>query len=221
MSFKKTFKFILILPLLFTFSCSSSKINLAQNYANESGKKLDVREYLDGDLEGWGIIQDNKGIITKKFTVKIEGSWEGKRGVVKRQFIYSDGKKDSVTWLLTANDSNNFVAIGHDIKGEGVGQQYGSAAQLVYSTMMVINGDGKEQKISVQDTTYSVDDNSLISIASLTKSGLSNKGQITMALKKVVKEAKETKEKSEPKSEKKLIKFIKKDQEDTSDELEE
>jgi hypothetical protein len=175
---------LLALSLLISSCVKPAKtIDLSAKYSGDKGPKLNINDYLNGNLDGWGYFEDNKGIITRRFTVKIAGEWDGKRGTIKRRFMFGDGKKDSRTWLITL-DKNDFSAVGHGVVGTANGQQYKGLAQISYRVKMPI--DGEQQEVDVIETTYSINNNSSISIFELgTKAA--KKGKITMSLHKVSK----------------------------------
>ena len=54
---------------------------------------LDLRQYFNGTLDGYGIFTDRSGKVVKRFTVVMQCSWEGDNGVLDEDFTYSDGTK--------------------------------------------------------------------------------------------------------------------------------
>ncbi len=156
-------------------------INLALKYSNDKGPNLDIKDYLNGNLKGGGFFEDSNGLITKRFTTKVKGSWDGDKGIVKRQFTFDNGKKDSRTWLVTL-DKDNFSAVGHAVIGTARGQQYKGVAKMVYKIEMPF--DGLKQKTTVTEMTYNIDGKSTISILEF-KVGRKNKGKMILSLHKV------------------------------------
>ena len=187
MKFIKNGLFLLTFSLLIS-SCATSKNDdsIIKKYSNDK-VKLDIRNQMNGNLKGFGIWQDKNGIIIKKFTVEISGSWEGDKGVVKQQFSFDNEKKDSRTWLFDIENDNSFSAIGHDIVGTAKGVQYGNASKMNY-ILSVVAADGKKQNLAVEDWTYAVNDKSLISVLTLKNPGYFSGNEaerIIMSLKKV------------------------------------
>lgn len=159
-------KIISLLSLSLMLSgCFSSKLktpNLALKYSSDSGPTLDIKEYLNNNLKGFGVAQDTKsGLVTKRFTSKVSGSWEGDKGVIKRQFNFADDTKDSRTWLITL-DGNNFSGVGHNIDGTALGQQYKGLAQIVYKAKMPFNSNKDIQNVT--ETIYNIDNKSSMHI---------------------------------------------------------
>ena len=81
----------------------------------EKGTKFDVKNFFNGDIEGFGILQDSDGKIKGTKTVKISSKWEGDKGVMQQNWISSDGTKESRTWLITLGSDGLFSAVGHDV----------------------------------------------------------------------------------------------------------
>jgi hypothetical protein len=163
----------------FAPKASFSELDTVDNSA-----KLDVKSFFNGDLEGFAISQDQNGKITGTNTIKINGSWEGNKGVVQEVFIYNGGKKDSRTWLITLEDDGTFDAVGHNVSSPAKGRQVGNAAQMIYSLLIPTNGVKEEVKF--EDKMYLVDDKSMIKISSF-KKGYTASGKNIISLKKVTK----------------------------------
>lgn len=148
----------------------------------ERGAKIDMKRFFNGDLEGFAITQDETGKITGTQTVKINGKWEENKGVVQYSVSYSDGKKDSRTWLITANDDGTFDAVGHDVAGPAKGKQVGNAAQMIY-TLLQASPQGKKE-VKFEERMYLVDDKSMIMVVNI-KKGFQASGKSIVSIKKL------------------------------------
>ena len=62
--------------------------------------KLDLAEYFNGTLDGWGLFQDRSGEVVKRFHVVIEASWQGNTGTLDEKFAWSDGTTSRRVWTL-------------------------------------------------------------------------------------------------------------------------
>ena len=144
-----------LMTLAFIFGCSFA--NDPKIYSKNS-PKLDVRSYLNGPLEAQGILQDRGGKVIKTFDVKMVGSWQGNKGTLKENFVFSDGKKDQRTWEIEVLDDNNFTAKAHDTVGIAKGQQYGNALKINYD-------------IALTDWIYLVNEKTAINVSKMTKFG--------------------------------------------------
>jgi len=133
--------------------------------------RLDLREYLDGPLAASGIFFGRSGEAELRFTVDMVGEWEGSTGTLAEDFVYSDGRTEQRTWTLTFTDDRNFTATAHDVEGEAVGAQSGSAATMRYRLRLKREG-GDEITVSMEDWFYLTDDGTLINRARMSKFGV-------------------------------------------------
>ncbi len=146
-----------------------------------NGAKINIKNFLNGDLEGFAIVQDADGKIESSFVIKSNGKWEETRGTVQYNYTFNGGKKDSRTWLITVNDNGDFSAIGHDFVETGQGAQLGNTARVTYSLMT--NYKEAKQKIDYEDKFYLVDDNSAVIISTMSQ-GRKDLGKAIISLRK-------------------------------------
>jgi hypothetical protein len=147
----------------------------------DKGLKIDIRKYFNGDIEGFAIVQDEDEKIIGTQIVKINGKWDENKGVIQENFITTDGKKDSRTWLVTVESDGSFGATGHDVSSLGQGKQSGNAAQMNY-TLLIPSADGR-QEVTFEDKMYLVDEKSMIMISNFKRGPNSYKG--VFSLKKI------------------------------------
>ena len=50
---------------------------------------LDLKTYLNGTLDAWGMFQGRSGEVQKRFHVVINAKWTGDTGVLDEQFKWS------------------------------------------------------------------------------------------------------------------------------------
>ncbi len=110
---------------------------------------MDIREYLKGNVEAWGVIQNRAGMVTDQFHVTLKGTWKGNDGTLEEHFLYTDGRKDARVWSIHFSDDHHCTATAHDVIGEAKGAQFGNAVNMAYIL-----------HVPVKDTTYdlSMDD---------------------------------------------------------------
>ncbi|MBU6339521.1 MAG: DUF3833 family protein [Rickettsiales bacterium] len=168
----------IISSLSFLFGCANSDPKIYE----KNSPKLDIRNYLNGNLEAQGILQDRGGKVIKSFTVKMKGTWKGNNGKLAEDFVFSDGKKDHRDWEITMLDDNNFTAKAHDTVGIAKGQQYGNSMKMVY--ILSVDVDGKKYDISLTDWIYLVDSKTAINVSKMTKFGFTV-GTLTISFTKL------------------------------------
>jgi hypothetical protein len=140
-----------------------------QTYENNQ-PKFDIRQYLNGDLEAFGILQDWRGKIIKSFTVTMKGSWQGNNGLLDEKFVFSDGQVQSRTWQITMLDDHNFTATAGDVVKPAKGSQYGNAVKMDYVLAIPVNN--KIYNFAIKDWLFMVDEKSLINISTINKFGI-------------------------------------------------
>ena len=87
-----------------------------EDYAANS-PKLDIREFLNGPVEGAGVIYSFTGKADLTFTAQMQGSWQGNRGTFAETFTYSDGRTEKRTWQITLHDDHNLTSQGPHRRG--------------------------------------------------------------------------------------------------------
>lgn len=163
--------------------------------------KLDIRSFFEGNLDAFAIKQDKNGKIIDSYNLKVKGEWDGNKGVLKQNFYYRDGKKDSRTWLITVNSDGTFNAVGHDVANSAKGQQIGNAAQSIYSLM--VSQDGQKREVNFEERMYLVDSKSMIMISKFkNKNSIASddnaSGKVITSFKKIVAEKPKTLKKADP-----------------------
>lgn len=176
---KTRFKAMFAGLLYLLTGCSSATI---QDYANNT-PKLDIRQYLNGKLEAWGVLFDTSGKADLQFHVTMTGSWKGNVGTLKENFVYSDGRKDERIWTISFTDDSNFTATAHDVEGVAVGTQAGNAANMRY-VLNAVRSNGDTITLSMDDWLYLVDDKTLINRTKMRKFGITV-GELVISFKKL------------------------------------
>ena len=125
----------------FLVGCASVKV---QDYKNE-GPPLKLEEYLNGQLEAYGMFQDRSGLVVKRFEVSMNATWKDNVGVLEEDFVYSDGTKSRRVWTIKKIAENQYVGTASDVVGEASGEVAGNAFFWNYTL-----------DLPVGDTTYKV-----------------------------------------------------------------
>lgn len=159
--------------------CSSVAVN---DYAANT-PKLDIRQYLNGKLEAWGVLFDMSGKADLHFYVTMVGSWNGNVGTLKENFVYSDGRKDERIWTITFSDDTNFTATAHDVEGVAVGSQAGNAMNMRY-VLNAVRSNGDTISLSMDDWIYLVDEKTVINRTKMRKFGITV-GELMLTFKKL------------------------------------
>lgn len=159
-------------------SCSEPDI---QSYAHNK-PVFDIREYLNGNLEAWGVFINRDGSADPQFHVTMKGHWKGNEGTLDEVFTYSDGEKKTRHWKFRMVDDHHFVATAADVTGEGKGTQYGNAVNLKYTLQVPRNG--KTIEVAMDDWLYRIDDTHVINRTEMRKFGF-RVGELVIGFKKL------------------------------------
>lgn len=169
--------FILIVLMLLT-SCSA--VDMKQY--NSNTPKLDLFNYFTGQTQGWGIVQDRKGTLTRQFTVDISGTInsDGKLNLHEK-FDWSDGEQSTRTWIIGKTDNHTYNGTAEDVLKAANGKLYGNVLNWKYQLNLKV--DDTHWKITFDDWMYLVSDKILLNKATMTKFGF-KVGEVTIVFQK-------------------------------------
>jgi hypothetical protein len=153
--------------------CASQNLDA---YAGER-PELDLRRYFNGRLTAYGLFQDRSGQVVRRFTVVMEGRWEGDQGVLDEAFTYSDGSTERRVWRLTRLADGRYTGRADDVVGEASGQVRGNAFNWRYTLRLPV--DGRTYDVQFDDWMYLMDDRVMLNKAVMSKFGL-RLGEVTL-----------------------------------------
>lgn len=156
--------------------CSSVK---PADYANEK-PKLDLKSYFNGVIDAWGVFEDRSGKVVKRFTVVMTCTWEGNKGVLDEDFLYSDGTRQKRIWTIVKN-GDSYVGTAADVVGEAIGIASGNALNWSYTLRLPV--DGKEYEVQFDDWMYLMDDLTMLNRAKMSKFGV-HLGEVLLSFRK-------------------------------------
>ncbi|NQD36859.1 DUF3833 domain-containing protein [Permianibacter sp. IMCC34836] len=145
--------------------------------------KLDLRQYFSGKVRAWGMVQDYRGAVTRRFTVDIDCRWQGDTGTLDEQFVFADGEKQFRRWTLTRIDDLHYRGRADDVIGEAVGELAGNALRWSYTLRLPV--DGSSYDIAFDDWMFLQDEQRLFNKARMSKFGI-DVGEITLFFEKQV-----------------------------------
>ena len=138
----KRFKITAILGVLIMLSsCTGHSL---KDYTSTE-PKADIKEYFNGPIKAWGIVQDWRGRVINRFDVEMVGEWKGDTGTLTEYFHYYNGKKQERIWTITKLADGSYEGTASDIIDKATGQSSGSAVRWNYV-----------MDLPVDDTTYRI-----------------------------------------------------------------
>ena len=151
-----------------------------QDYAREK-PALDLREYFNGRVDAWGVVQDRSGRILKRMVVEIDGTWKGETGTLDERFTYADGTKETRVWTIR-KDGSRYTGTAADVVGEARGEAAGNALRWNYVLDAKREGGGTIH-LDMDDWMWLVDERTLVNRTTFSKFGI-RFGEVTIFFRK-------------------------------------
>jgi hypothetical protein len=159
-------------------ACSSAPV--AADYAKEQ-PALNLREYFNGPLTAHGLFTDRSGRVVKRFTVQMQGRWEGDQGVLEEDFVYSDGTRQRRVWRLTDLGQGRWRGQADDVVDHADGESAGNALNWHYTLRLPV--DGSVYEVQFNDWMYLMDAHTMLNKAVMSKFGITL-GEVTLSFHK-------------------------------------
>lgn len=94
-------------------------------------KDLRLEEFFKGRTTATASIKTITG-FERNFTVKLHGKWNGKTLVLREDFLFEDGEKDTKTWRFTKKGWNTYTGTREDVIGETIVSVIGKKGYFNY-----------------------------------------------------------------------------------------
>lgn len=146
--------------------CSSNDMD----YYEGTTPKADIKEYFNGPIKAWGIVQDWRGRVTRRFDIDMVGKWEGDTGTLTEHFEYYDGKTQDRVWTIRKLANGKYEGTAPDVLDKATGESKGSAVRWNY--VMDLPVDDTTYRIRFDDWMWVMNDGVLINRSYLKKFGL-------------------------------------------------
>ena len=145
--------------------CSGNNLD----YYKNTIPRADIKEYFNGPIKAWGIIQDWKGRVVRRFEVNMIGKWDGDVGTLTENFDYYDGKKQQRIWTIKKLSDGTYEGTASDIVDKATGKTEGSAVRWHYIMDLPVNDS--VYRIRFDDWMWMMNDGVLINRSYLKKFG--------------------------------------------------
>ncbi|WP_406667910.1 DUF3833 domain-containing protein [Gallaecimonas sp. GXIMD1310] len=143
---------------------------------------LRLEQFFNGRVIAHGMFQDYRNRVIKRFTVVVDGHWQGNQGTLDERFSYADGSTSERVWHLSKLPDGRYQGTAGDVIGMAQGQARGMAFQWSY-TLRVPREDGSTLDVTMDDWMYQLDDKRLMNRTTMKKFGLPV-GQVTLYFEK-------------------------------------
>lgn len=148
----------------------SGCIGNSLNYYKGTTPRADIKEYFNGPIKAWGIVQDRSGRVTGRFDIHMVGTWNGDVGTLTENFDYYSGKKQERVWTIKKLSDGTYEGTASDIIGKATGKAEGSAVRWNY--VMDLPVDDTTYRIRFDDWMWAMNDGVLINRSYLKKFGI-------------------------------------------------
>ncbi|WP_370322202.1 DUF3833 family protein [Oricola sp.] len=106
-----------------------------------SAAELRLEDFFRGQTSATGSFRTITG-LTRKFDVSLHGRWDGRTLVLREDFRYDDGEKDTKTWRFRKTGDKTYVGTREDVLGETRVFLDGDKAHFNYRVDLD-NGEGR------------------------------------------------------------------------------
>ncbi|MEP7330091.1 MAG: DUF3833 domain-containing protein [Betaproteobacteria bacterium] len=168
----------LLLALLALGAAGCASVNV-DDYRNEK-PALDLAQYFNGTIDGWGMFQDRSGKVLKRFRVRIDATWIDNTGTLDEHFEFADGTRERRVWTLVKN-GDTYTGTAGDVVGTARGHASGNALRWNY--VLALPVDGTTWNMDMDDWMYLLDDKTMLNRTAMSKLGV-DVGQITLSFSK-------------------------------------
>ena len=163
--------------LLCVTACSHADIS---QYKQQQ-PKLDLQQYLNGKIAGYGIVEDRSGNVTKRFNFSGNANWDGPNGHFYETITYSDGNIESRIWILTKLSESSYEATTPDVIGKATIKVAGNAMNWQYTMNIKVNNSS--YAINFDDWMFLMNDGRMINRNYFHKFGFTV-GELTLFMEK-------------------------------------
>lgn len=157
----------ILTTLLMLSGCTGGN---TMEFYKDTQPKADIKAYFNGPIKAWGVVQDWRGRVTRRFDVEMVGSWDGDIGTLEEKFDYYDGETQERTWTITKISDTAYEGTAGDIIGKASGEAAGSAVNWHYVMDLPV-GD-TTYKVKFDDWMWQMNDGVLINRSYIKKFGI-------------------------------------------------
>ncbi|MEO8738500.1 MAG: DUF3833 domain-containing protein [Casimicrobiaceae bacterium] len=152
------------------------------NVEDYRGEKpaLDLAQYFNGTVDGWGIFQDRSGKVVKRFHVRVDATWVGNQGTLDEHFEYADGTTQQRVWKIV-KDGDRYTGTAPDVVGTAQGLAAGNT--LHWNYVLALPVDAQVWNVDMDDWMILVDAATMLNRTAMSKYGV-KVGEVTLSFRK-------------------------------------
>ncbi|WP_171211609.1 DUF3833 domain-containing protein [Ruegeria sp. HKCCA5426] len=135
-----------------------------------SDRQLNLEEFFEGKTVAYGQFQDILGNVPRRFTVEIEGTWDGETLTLVEDFVYDDGAKEQRIWTLTKTGEDTWTGTAPGVLGTASGVERGDTFNWKYKIDLPVK-DGT-MRVNFDDWMWLLSDYRLLNRAYVSRYGV-------------------------------------------------
>ena len=147
-----------------------------------SNAQLDLEKFLVGDLVAYGQFQDVLGNVSRRFTVNMNGEWDGTNLKLTEDFVYSDGTTEQRIWYLTKTGEQAWNGTAKGVIGQAEGLEDGDTFYWNYTIDLPVP-DGT-MRVTFDDYMWLISEDRMLNKAYMSKFGVPL-GEVTIMFEKL------------------------------------
>ncbi|MCU4654097.1 DUF3833 domain-containing protein [Roseibacterium sp. SDUM158016] len=136
-----------------------------------SDRELNLEEFFAGDLVAYGQFQDVLGNVSRRFTVDIEGTWDGETLTLVEDFVYEDASTERRVWTLTKTGDETWQGTAPGVIGTATGREAGDMFNWQYTIDLPVPG-GETLRVSFDDWMWLLTEDRLLNRAYMMRFGI-------------------------------------------------
>jgi hypothetical protein len=146
---------------------------------SEQTPTFDLVEFFEGKSVAHGQFQDRFGKVRRRFSVDIEGSWDGEELTLIEDFFYDDGEEERRVWRIRKGEAeNSWTGYADGVVGHAQGEVAGNAMHWRYEFDLA-TGPGKTMRVSFDDWLWLQTPDRLLNKAYVSRLGV-DIGEVTI-----------------------------------------
>ena len=131
-----------------------------------SAQQVSLEEVFTGRSFAYGKFSAING-TSREFRVALNGIWDGRTLTLREDFTYTDGERDTKTWIFRKVGSGRYLGRREDVIGETEVTIEGTTARFSYEVNLTPKGDATI--VRFHDTLHFLADGTIRNTAWVTK----------------------------------------------------
>ena len=131
-----------------------------------AAQTLTLEGFFRGKTYAYGKFSAING-VSRSFRVDLTGRWDGKVLRLREDFVYTDGERDTKTWIFRKTSPTTYIGTREDVIGETLVTISGNRADFTYDVNL--NPKGEPNIVRFSDTLLLEADGTLRNTATVWK----------------------------------------------------